>query len=85
MKTPRAIIFIAMFAALGGCVYEPAYVRRAPYNGYYDGGTYVEEGYGYSPGYYHGPPVSVGIRYDNWHRDKRYHRGWRDRHGHWHR
>jgi hypothetical protein len=81
MKMLRTFIAIALFATLAGCVYGPAYVRHD--RGYH-GGAYIEEGYGYSPGYYYGPSIGVGIRYDNWHRDKRHHRGWRDRRGHWH-
>lgn len=84
MSSVRTFTVIALVAMLAGCVYEPAYVRHAPHGGYH-GGVYIEEGYGYAPGYYYGPSIGVGIRYDNVHRDKRHHhRGWRDRRGHWH-
>lgn len=81
MKTLRATTTFALLALLAGCVYEPGYVRHAPYRTY-GSDVYVEPGYG--SGYYYGPTVGVGIHYDDRHRDKRHRHGWRDRHGHWH-
>ncbi len=91
MKIPLKIVLtLALAGAIGGCVYDPGYVRYdgdrgGAYYGpsgddssYYDGGYY-----GYSPGYYGGygygyPAIGFGFGYYG------YGRGYSHGYGHGH-
>lgn len=83
MKTIlKTALGFTLIAALGGCVYEPGYVRHDGYGGsVYYGTRYgyrpdVYYDYDYGPGYYgYGyPSVGFGVRYDHF-----YHRRAHDR------
>ncbi|HEY6942574.1 hypothetical protein [Dokdonella sp.] len=91
MKTIASTVLTAtLLATLGGCVYEPAYVRHDGYRGSvyyssrYDDRPYVYYDDGYWPGYYgYGyPSIGWGVWYHGAHHGR--HHGHRrdDAHGH---
>lgn len=91
MKTSvKIVLTLALAGALGGCVYDPGYVRYdgdrggAYYGPAYDSSPYGDSGYyGYSPGYYGGygygyPAFGFGLGYYG------YGRGYSHGYGHGH-
>lgn len=79
----RLTFSLLVATALGGCaIYEPGYAGYAPYDNY----PYGQPAYSGLP-YYVGPPISLGLSFESYHRHG--HRGFHGgrhggHHGGWH-